>query len=141
MPNNDWKSYPAGSKERYNAAKKDSSVKVGPFANGDYRISTVPAAKKMPTEDEMAVGAEKFFRKGTMKKRGATSGEANRMGDMKGMAMKKAALKAAVAKKKVKPEPDKIQDETRAPNPYLPLDNKAALAKFGRASLPLRKGK
>ena len=42
----DWKKLPAGSKERYEAAKKDPSVQVGPFMGGDYMIRPKTATKR-----------------------------------------------------------------------------------------------
>lgn len=46
-----------------------------------------------PTEEEMGIKAEKSFRRGTMRRKGATSGEANRYGNMKSPMMKKKADK------------------------------------------------
>lgn len=63
MANKNWQDYPAGSKERYEAAKKDPSVKVGPFMAGDYRISKVPNTGTGLTETEMGDAAKRYFGK------------------------------------------------------------------------------
>jgi len=51
------------------------------------------------------------------------------------------ALKMKAAQSGKKATPDKIQDETRAPNPFIPSNPKEAIAKFGAAKMRLRKGK
>ena len=49
--------------------------------------------KSRPTEEEMAIKAEKYFRRGVMNRKGATPGEANRFGNMKSPIMDKKAAK------------------------------------------------
>jgi hypothetical protein len=90
----DWKKLPAGSKERYNAAKNDPSVTVGGFMGGDYTIrpKTAPARK---TEDQMGKSAGRFF----AKKMGATSSEANRFSNASEKAFMGSAKKAAIRKR------------------------------------------